>query len=375
MSIATHYGHEISTPEDADILCLSVCDITEVEWVKKIREKFPRKIIATGGHACVYYRIFKLYSDFVNIGHGFDFFSCQTIEEIRTLPCVVSDFSSPPYKASEKVEWRVFPIANVTKRQKYYIGAFGCKNKCQFCLTSWTHKHQINPYARQATQKYKNITLVSNDSHNTDNRMTQSIMVRDFISPQKTLKKYAVYRLGIEFATEHDRKKYGKPFTDDDFVTIFLKAQQYGVRLKLFCISGINTIDEWHHLFANIPYIYTKGKYEIKFTNLTFEMFTPLKKGRFEIDPAHYFDSTQVKQFVSYYKQRVWPLNSMPCSSPLKTMQRMAFCWSKTEQDILLAKKMKNLDEAVHALKSVYFLQDYNDDIQFDLSGKEECRF
>jgi hypothetical protein len=364
--ILRHYGHSLVMSEDADIIGITVCDVNDVAFVRKLRDQFPSKKIAIGGHAAVYYKLFLPFVDFINIGHGFEFFRCQSIYEITALNCVVSHTSTPPYYASEVIDWTLFPIANVTKQQRYYVGAFGCKNKCKFCLTSWTHKHQRNPYAQAALAKYPNITLVSNDSEGTQDRMTQSITATDFIK-RHTLKKYGIYRIGIEFATEQQRKKYGKPFDDALFIEIFKKAIKYGVRLKLFCISGISTKDEWDALFSKIPTIYSTTGIEVKFTNLNYEMFVPLRSDRENLSPDNFFDSKSTKQFISRHKMRAFPLKSMPCMSPLETMRKTALCWSCSEQDMLMAKKFKDADEIVLALKTHYFKQDYSNDIIFDL--------
>lgn len=314
-------NHELVTPDDADIIVVSVCDITQVEWVDKLKKQYPDKTLMVGGHATIYYKLFGLFADIITLGEGFEVFKCQTIDEIKALPSVwYPNCNKDVLIPSTYIDWSKVPVANVTNKQRYYWGAVGCKNKCKFCLTSWTHPHQKNSKKRieQVLTKYPNCTIVSNDSDELPARMTQSIMLKDFLKVD--LKKYAVYRIGVEFATEETRRKYGKPFTDDMFVQAIERAYQYGVRLKLFCIGGINTIDEWDTLFSKIPTHYERGNIEVKFTNINYEMFTPMVHERNNLDLNNLWNTKKAKTFISKHKERVWALKALPCTSEINCM-------------------------------------------------------
>ena len=349
ISVITHLaelgGHKIVDPDDADVLLVSVCDVTQINYVEKIRKQHPDKIIVVGGHAAVYFKLFALFADYISIGQGFDFFKCQSIDEIAALPSVwdaknPNDFIVP----STLIEWQNVPLANVTKGALYYWGAVGCKNKCQFCLTSWTNPHQKNKRSNidKVLASHKTCTIVSNDSDDIPSRMTQSIMLKDFLV--KPLKKYAVYRIGIEFATEEHRRKYGKPFTDDEFVSAMKRADEFGVRLKLFCISGIDTMDEWHALFNKIPTLYKKGNYEVKFTNLNYEMFTPLEKHRRDIDISKMFNTKIAHDFISQHKETCWALKALPCTSVENCLLKNILLYTTTLDGYEAYKRLKKDD-------------------------------
>jgi hypothetical protein len=368
--LAVKYGHQIvnSIPA-ADAILYSACDPRDFFALKKVAEQSHKIPIIVGGHAAVYWKLWLLAADCVYLGEAWDFFQCSSLEEIFALPCVaISPRREYPIIASHKVLWRDVPMANVAKRQKYYWGGIGCKNKCKFCLTSWTHKPQTNPYVANVQQKHPNVTIVTNDSASTIHRMTQSMMVKDFLAGP--LKKYAVYRLGVEFATEETRRKYGKPFSDDAFVSIFEHAARYGARLKLFCIAGIDQIEEWEALFEKVPHRNRTETCEVKFTNLTVEMFTPLSEiARDVFDPKKLLTSAIVRQFVLKQRKHIWALRPMPLLSPVDTLRRMCLAWSTSEDDVNLSQRLAERDLPLHFMEHL-LPANYSSSVVFGLKSK-----
>lgn len=363
-------GHSLTTPSEADILAVSVCDVSQVAFVEKVRVQYPHKVIIVGGHAAIYYRLFGLFADLVNIGQGFEAFACQTIQALRELPCVwTSKKAGSQIISSRYIDWAVVPVANVTNRQRYYWGATGCKNKCAFCCTSWTNPHQQNSQSRVAhvLAKYPNTTIVTNDSDNIPSRMTQSIMLIDFL--KKPLKKYGVYRMGIEFATEATRRRYGKPFSDNQFRVAISRAVEHGVRLKLFCIGGINDKQEWRDLFDSVPAIYQKGNFEVKMTNVMYDPFTPLKRERMAIDHRRMWRTDEMKQWIATLKLRGgWPFKALPCATPEDAMRKNALLYVMDMTDYQRYKdlKGKTADQIQSALVTMFFPNDYSATIKID---------
>ncbi len=370
-TLIANNGHElVSDPNDADIIAVSVCDVSQVTFLEKVRMQYPNKKIAVGGHATIYYKLFALFADYVNIGQGFEFFECQSIDEIESLPSVwVSAFPKEKLYPSTRIDWGKVPVANVTKGQTYYWGAVGCKNKCTFCMTSWTNPHQKNARARvdRVLSKYKTCTIVSNDSDDVASRMTQSIMLKDFI--RVPLKKYSVYRMGLEFATEEMRRKYGKPFSDDEFAYAIRRAIDEGVRLKLFCISGLNSIEEWGRFFDRMPDVYVQGRIDVKFTNIAYEMFAPIKRERHNLDVDKLMDTTRATEFILPIKERVWPLRYMPCSGREFCVHRNILMWSSARDEYEQWRLLKNA--TLGQLAGYYFgsgilENDYSDTVVID---------
>jgi hypothetical protein len=370
------YGHQEVDPIDADILLLSVCDVTQICFVERIRLQYPDKKICVGGHAAVYYKLFSLFSDYINIGQGFDFFKCKSEDEIKELPGVYHKDKFELLIPSTFIDWAIVPCSNVTTGAWYYWGAIGCKNKCKYCLTSWTNPHQQNDPLRieSVRRKIKNVTIVTNDSDSVGKRMTQSIMLRDFLIAD--LKKYAVYRIGVEFATEENRRKYGKFFTNDDFYFTIKKAIRYGVRLKLFFISGIDTYKNWESLFDGIAQVYIKGRFDLKFTNICYEMFTPIKKERYNINIDNMFNTQKSKKFTLKYKTYIWPLHECSCSLEATTLKKNILIYTTCKQEYEIFKSIKYQEDKnilyEVLMKNNFFENDYSDTVKID-HGKILC--
>lgn len=363
-------GHEIVPPEEADLIAVSVCDVSQIKYVEKVRKLYPHKKILVGGHAAIYYKLFGIFADYVSLGQGFELFECQTIDEIENLPSVwVRGVEKPVLIPSTKIDWTIVPVANVTKKQKYYWGAVGCKNKCKFCLTSWTNPHQKNDHHRikQVLKQYPNCTIVSNDSEDIPSRRTQSIMLKDFLV--KPLKKYAVYRIGVEFATEASRRKYGKPFSDDMFVQAVDRAYDEGVRLKLFCISGIDTIEEWDSLFSKLHPHYQAGNIEVKFTNIVYEMFTPIKEERLNIDISRMFSTQKAREFVNKHKMTNFALKSLPCMSVRDCLAKNILLYTTNADEYVMQKRIYKEPEEVMVkyFKELAKDNDYSDTVKINL--------
>ncbi len=368
------YGHTETTPNDADVILISVCDINQILFVEKIRKQYSDKKICVGGHAAIYWKLFSLFADYINIGQGFEFFKAQTLQEIESLPCVWVN-GKKELSSSTLIDWSIVPCANVTTGQYYYWGAVGCKNRCKFCLTSWTNPHQQNDQRRieSIRQKIKNVTIVTNDSDAVGKRMTQSIMLKDFL--KANLKKYAVYRLGVEFATEDNRKKYGKPFTDDQFCEMIDRAVKYGVRLKIFCISGIDEYDDWNKLFFKIYPVYVKGHFDLKFTNICYEMFTPIKKERYDLSLDKMFDTERSREFCLKHKTRCWPLAPLPTASKAATVIKNMLIWTANKNEYNIFKTIKNSDDEklIYDLlmRNKFFENDYSETVKINHAVRE----
>jgi hypothetical protein len=362
-------GHQLVDPGDADILAVSVCDVTQIRYVEKIRALYPNKTILVGGHAAIYWKLFLLFADIIHLGEGFELFRCQSIDEIKELKSVVFEGKNNIIEPSTFIDWKTVPVANVTQKQKYYWGSVGCKNKCKFCLTSWTHPYQKNSMARinNILSKYPTCTIVSNDSVGMTQRMTQSIMLKDFLVAP--LKKYSVYRIGVEFATEGRRRKYGKPFSDDMFVRAVDRAYDEGVRLKLFCISGIDMFEDWRGLFDQLHPHYQKGNIEVKFTNVNYEMFTPIKAERYDISVDKMFSTQIARDFISGYKPTNFALKSLPCTSVRSCLEKNILLYTTNADEYALYKRMKKQPEAdmVNYFREMSRDNDYSDTVKIDL--------
>jgi hypothetical protein len=362
-------GHKIIGNEDAQIILVSLCDITEIIFLEKIRNKYPNKKICVGGAVSYYYKTLSIFADYVCVGQGFEFFKCHTINEIEKLSCIYSKNDDKIPLPSRLIEWDVVPIGQVSKKVFYYWGSVGCKNRCGFCMTSNVQPYQKNgeDNINSAMAKIKKIggvcNIVTNDSGNINtNRTTQSIMLKDFLKINS--KKGKLYRIGLEFAKEQTRKKYKKYFTDDELIIAINKSVKEKSRLRLFCISGVETFEDWDLLLSKINDIYERGWIVFKFTNVVFEPFTEISSLRFNIDINNYFNNQKVMELIKNHKYRIYPLRSLFCANPIKNYYKSALNYTFTFDEYNKLKtfnKNNDLDGLMAYCKNDIFNNSYND--------------
>jgi hypothetical protein len=296
-------NHKITNFEEADFILFSICDVSQILKLKKMREQYPLKKIIVGGHFAVFFKICILFADYVNIGQAFEFFKCQSEKSIKNLKSIYYQDCNKIIEPSILIEWEKIPLCKITKNSYYYWNSVGCKNKCKFCLTSWTNSYQKNDKNRilSLLKTGKNINFVSNENDNLTDIKEQgkSIMLKDFLKIEKHYCNY--YRIGLEFATEKNRQKLGKFFSDTDLYQSILKAVKDKVRIQFFCIAGMDEPKDWYKLFSNMPSLSKGWAIKFKFTNLEYQMFTPLYKELININTDNYFTQENTSFIFNNY--------------------------------------------------------------------------
>jgi len=294
-------GHALVGYEDSDFILVSLCDVSQIKRLKELREKYSNKKIIVGGHFSIFFKLCVLFCNYVYVGQGFEFFKCKNEDEIRALKSVYYEGCNKIIEPSVLIEWDKIPLAKITKNSYYYWNSVGCKNKCKFCLTSWTNKYQCNNKDRIISiLGKKNISFISNENDNlTDIKENRkSMMLKDFLKIDRHYCNY--YRIGLEFATEKNRKENGKYFTNFELYEAMKKAIKDKVRIQFFCIAGLDTKEEWEELFSSMPAFNSGWEIKFKFTNLEYQMFTPLYKKLKEVDIKKYIDQEWLSNL--YYK-------------------------------------------------------------------------
>lgn len=297
-------GHELTPDVDGcDLVLFSICDAVEYRQLMAMRKRAGSKPLVVGGAFAFNFWTCKLWCDGVWIGEVYDMAECKTVDELlESKHCYTGGDELPI--ASSRIEWDKVPIAQIEKRRCYYWGGVGCKNKCRFCYTSWTHAHQVNSKARiehaRKVCKARKIHLMvsSNEYDNSPGVPTFDMMVKDYVN---TPVKCNMVRSGIEFATEETREYMGKPISRDELFKALQKSKEEKVRLRWFHIAGYNTIEEWdeymRELADMLDYVRPTVLFHLEFNNLDYQNFTPLYRERKNIDISRYADAAQVKKW------------------------------------------------------------------------------
>lgn len=289
-------GHDVSdVRHNADIAIFSMCDVTEYPQLIKMRAETEGIPLIVGGAFAFNFLSAKIYADAVWIGECFDFADCQSYEDIVQSKYSYVGGSELPV-ASQRIEWEIVSVAQIAPKKCYYWGGVGCKNKCAFCFTSWTHRHQVNSKQRieaakrVATKNKCHIMISSNEYDNDISAKTFDMMLKDYV--KTPIKGSKMIRCGIEFPNETTRKAVGKPITDQEIYEAFQKSKLENGSLRLFHIAGYNSIDDWEEYIAKISMMLRKVNpprmIHFMFNNLQYQNFTPLYRERRNINPANY---------------------------------------------------------------------------------------
>lgn len=378
-------GHKLVEPEDINantVILISITTLDGIPFLKRIREKYENNIIISGGHFAYHTPTMLVFSDYVNVGQAFDFFKAHSIKEIEQLDSIIKRGDNEKKAIpSELIEWENVPIALDSKNHYYYWGGVGCKNKCAFCFTSWTNKHQQNDEKRiisatkYAKLKHKTITITSNEYEYEAGAAVQDMMLRDYLNTKfKRGGRPKLIRLGIEFATNETRKRMGKQFTDEEFYEAIHKAQIENKELNLFFIAGLEPLENMEHLLMGVKHNGQSPKIFIKVTNLVYTQFTPLFKKRFDLKLEYYADK--------YFRENMLRINGYTQRYRYLTIARPKFAMYNTamgcvtnEDEYNTARKIHNADTSKEAydilMDSGIMNNDFSDKIIFPYQKKK----
>lgn len=300
-------GHEIVADMDGcDAVLFSMCDVVEYRDLMKMRERSKGHLLIVGGAFAFNFWSAILYSDAVWVGEVYDMADCKTVDEIMNSQYCYTGGDKLP-KSSTRIDWEQVPIAQIKPTTCYYWGGVGCKNKCTFCYTSWTHKHQTNAperiraAIREAKRRKKFIMISSNEYENDPESKTFDMLLRDYV---KTPVYGKTIRCGVEFATEESRKRNGgagKQITKNDIYHALQKAAVERCSLKLFHITGYDTIQDWETYINDMCRMLDTIKDEkllvLGFNNLQYQNYTPLYAKRKSINPENYISIEDTKRW------------------------------------------------------------------------------
>jgi hypothetical protein len=335
-------GHTLEErPEDADVLLISLVAIWDVSRIKKMRSRYPMAKIVAGGAMSFMIEPLTIWADAVNVGQGFEFFKLKTWDQILSAPFVYVRGKDAVYP-SNYIDWQSVPLVQCAARKWYYWAGVGCKNKCSFCLTSWTNKEQRNQLERvqqawltlKKHDKKANLILVANETQSFDlKNKVRDYMVKDYIKPIRVPS--GLVRLGIEFPSEETRRKMGKPMSEADIVTAFDLAAMRRNDLHCFYIAGLNSKDEWREHFENVllPTSEKQPKIMIKITNLVIEPHTPLYRIRKKIDYTRLLPDTFREDLRVWCRMNNRKRFAFPIGSPRRAMADSYYTWMSTAEE------------------------------------------
>ena len=298
----TRAGHQLTEDaDDCDAVLYSMCDVMDYPGLVRLRKRTRRPLIVGGSYA-FNFRSAILYADGVWVGEVYEMAECKTVDDILAHRSCYTGGRLPV--ASTLIRWDEVPVCQTAPRKAYYWGGVGCKNKCRFCFTSWTHRHQVNTPGRIAGAKRAaaarglHLMICANEYSDGAGGRTQDMLLRDYL---RTPVRSGFVRLGVEFATEESRRRNGKPITEAELGQAVRKMAREGISLRLFHISGYDRREDWDQYIEGLAEVLDACRpghlLHLMFNNLQYQNYTPLYRERRTIDPDRYLDIRDTKRF------------------------------------------------------------------------------
>lgn len=365
--------HELILDKDSVVL-FSICDVTELPFIEKLKQKYPNNKIVVGGHFSKIGAVaISLFADAVWIGHGFEMFEQKSFEDILAHESCYFKGKNIDVYCNYNIKWNQCPAIQTDYSRFYVFGGVGCKNKCSFCVTSWTEPWENRPginHVQNSVKKHvgkKGSVKVISNAYDTEMSLdlVQDMLIKDFIQAKK-FKKGALVRCGVEFATDETRRKNGKPVKESEIKAAFDVALANGVDLHLFMIGGIDKKYDWYKFIENIPEgDVLKPRIFLKWTNFEAQQKTPLWATCQQLNPDNYISSIDTDSFFRIGAHRNKRIRIMPVKYPAHAFWRIMMSNVKNIDEykqVLTLKNEKDMD-TVYAMFQK--LKPWENDISF----------
>ncbi len=243
------HGATLVAADDApDLICVSFCSPREVNLLASARKVADSSRVPLLAGGCETYTgaTYLAWADYLCVGEGYELLRSVANS---TDPVAVLEGSRQVLRRTNpnaevapnyEIPWHELPPVQTTSAIFYYLHGRGCKNKCRFCMTSWTQPHQIVPVtiltqAEGMMRGKQRLLYVSNEAGIGSG--AGSMMLRDFLAESR-LRWPMVIRLGVEGLTEERRRSFAKPMPDGDIAAAIRKAKEIKRQLELFFIIG-----------------------------------------------------------------------------------------------------------------------------------------
>lgn len=278
----------------ADVLLVTMVDPIQVAALRRLRKRYPNRVLICGGAAGTSPAALGQYADMVCVGDGqpvIDALISNGVDAVRSLPNVWVNGDDRRVAIAQGFPWGCPPIKGEDGAVHVWCGR-GCKKRCLFCQTGWSIAYAENPQpdkllqqVRRLRQQGERVNYLSNDlsQHTFSSKLPAtdhgSYSV-DYLR-QTGLPPARQVRLGVEGVSERMRRAVGKPIRTGDLLqcTSWLNANGHGVRW--FMIAGLpgETDEDWQELREVVQSWKrhtAKGVLALSFTAFVPEPATPL---------------------------------------------------------------------------------------------------
>lgn len=302
-------GASIVSPEDADIVCVTVVSPHEFECVPRalkragvepLATKRLRQSVVLGGQGALSPAIFDPYIDVACVGEGRKFLRTLVTHGLAvacTLPNAWIPGSSDLVYPDEDFPWDAPPIMAEDGVVRIFASR-SCQKKCLFCHTGWSMSYRENDgdyLTRQfstLTQAGYRVNVVTNDAAALSffNDLTALEHFSASYSQTQEIIKHGVsgivgkvgsIRFGVEAPSYRLRRLIGKPISTKGLFDVSCQLLNAGIGVRWFMIAGLpgETEQDWDELrevVIKARHEIAKGALQLSFTAFCPDAAAPL---------------------------------------------------------------------------------------------------
>lgn len=256
--LAKKNGHIVCDSADgSDVIGISLTSFYELDALRVLRNRNPKKKIIVGGAACNNPSGLLRYADYVCLGQSFELFhDCKTVEDLEDKYYIVHEKKKKGVY-SHFIDWDLIPLVQISKKNYSMLYSVGCRKKCRFCLMSWANKYQVNPNKIRiinARKKVSNLMLICNEDDGSGiNRSVSDVVLKEYIANPGKYKGIRRLRLGVERVSQAGRFELSKPIKDNELKRFFLLTKKFGQVVNLFFIVGLDPVEDWESFIDLLP--------------------------------------------------------------------------------------------------------------------------
>ena len=272
----------VKDPQEADIVMVSMCDVTEIKDIKKAREL--KKPILSGGMVSEYPIVNEL-SDFTYHGEIYGLIKHLKLKKSLESCKYITTKEDRKLNICETINWKENPIIRVGKRSAYYYCGKGCPVMCKYCFIGNVRKYQKLPLelyrVAERVIKKGNARMLPISAYNpyaasTERNITE-VLIKEYVKKDGMGLKKSLIRSGVEFVTDKYSKNLAKGVTLDILNKAILISKRDRSRMILYFIAGLETQKEFEDFFSNIIIDYDMTPViTLVFTYLEAQPMTPL---------------------------------------------------------------------------------------------------
>lgn len=334
----------VDNPDDADIVMVSVCDITEIEDINKAKKLYAKPILSGGMISEI--PILNELSDYVYHGEIYGLRehldSGGTIEDCE----YITTKENKKLNVYQKIHWFKNPMVQVGKRALYYYVSKGCPVKCKYCYMAYTRNYQVIPeslYNNALKIAKKNLMPIAayNPYGVPGGAYIGETLLKSYIAG-KSGSGARLLRCGIEFVNQALSKSLAKGVTLDDLNKALALSKHNGTKLILYFIAGLETQDEIDEYFSNVDIDYmTSPVITVVYTYIDPQPFTPFYD--FDIRQKIGIDAKMVYGAISQRNKR---FRVMPLAKMEKSTIRTLYSRCRSVEDYQVIRQLSKFSHA-----------------------------